>query len=72
MRRVRLSKTYDDELEVLLAQGLPRFGVRVVRRSRDTIERTIEGVLVTHPKRPVDPVLGVCTYHVTKTPFVLL
>jgi plasmid stabilization system protein ParE len=52
MRLVRLSKTYDDELEALLAQGLPRFGVAVVRRKRDLVERAIVQVLARQPKRP--------------------
>jgi plasmid stabilization system protein ParE len=72
MRRIRLSKTYDDELEALLEQGIPGFGVRVVRASRNRVERAIEQTLVQHPRRPIDPQLGVCTYHVSKTPFVLL
>ncbi len=72
MRRVRLSKTYDDELEVLLGQGLSGFGVKVVRKSRDRVEWAIEQTLLQHPRRPIDPQLGLCTYHVTKTPFVLL
>ena len=72
MRRVRLSKTYDDELEVLLGQGLSGFGVKVVRKPRDRVEWAIEQTLVQHPRRPIDPQLGLCTYHVTKTPFVLL
>jgi plasmid stabilization system protein ParE len=72
MRSVRLSKTYDDEFEVLLAQGLPRFGVRVIRAKRDLVERCIQDVLAHHPRRPVDPELGLCVYPVGRTPFVLL
>ena len=29
-------------------------------------------MLAYFPRRPIDPILGVCTYSVTGTPFVLL
>lgn len=72
MRKVRLSQTYRVELRALLSQGLPRFGVQTVRRSRDRVERAIEQTLAQHPRRLIDPQVGICTYHVSKTPFVLL
>ena len=71
MRSIRLSRTYDDELRALLAQGLPRFGARTVRRSRDRVEDAIKHI-AQYPRRPIDPQLGICAYHVTRTPFVLL
>jgi hypothetical protein len=72
MRAVRLSKTYDDEFAKLLEQGLARFGAAIVRQKRDLVERTITEFLAAHPVRPIDPVLGICAYPVTKAPFVLL
>ena len=72
MRRVSLSRTYDDELDRLLSQGLQHFSVAVVERKRDQVEDTIRQFLARHPVRPVDPVLGICAYEVAKTPFVPL
>jgi hypothetical protein len=71
MRVVRLSKSFRDELPRLLAQGA-RFGSGVVNDKHARVVRTIEITLADNPKRPIDPVLGICAYHVTKTPFVLL
>ena len=74
MRRIRVSRTYEHELEELLAQGLPRFGVAVVERKRDLVNDIIEQFLAVHPVRAVDPILGIWSYPVTVTgaPFVLL
>ena len=71
MRTVRLSQSFRDELTRLLGQGA-RFGAMVIADKRACVIHTIETTLTTNPKRPIDPVLGICTYHVTKTPFVLL
>jgi len=71
MRSIRLSQSFRDELPRLLAQGT-RFGAAVIADKRSRVVHTIEHVLAQHPKRPVDPVLGLCAYPVTKTPFVLL
>ena len=72
MRRIRLSRTYQHELEELLEQGIPRFGLAVVEQKRDLVNDTIEQFLARHPRRPVDPVLGIWSYPVTDAPFVLL
>ena len=72
MRTVRLSRTYQEELVELLSQGLPRFGTTVVAEKRASVIDTIDNFLVFHPRRPLDPILGICAYPVTKTPFVLL
>lgn len=72
MRAIRLSKTYQSELEGLLAQGIPIVGIGVVLQKRDRINHTIEQFLTRHPRRPVDPILGICAYPVTGAPFVLL
>jgi hypothetical protein len=42
MRRVRLSKTFFEQLHVLLEQGYPKFGGRVVIETRDRVFRLIE------------------------------
>ena len=72
MRRIRVSRTYQNELERLLEQGIARFGLALVEQKRDLINDTIELFLAHHPRRPVDPALGIWSYPVTDAPFVLL
>ena len=72
MRSVRFSTSFREELARLLAQGVLRFGSLLVVEKRDLVIDTIQNFLVHHPRRPVDPELGICTYPVTDTPFVLL
>lgn len=72
MRAVRVSRTFRTELAALLAQGVPRFGTVVVAQKRAAVLNTITDFLARHPVRPVDPVIGICAYQVTKTPFVIL
>lgn len=72
MRVLRYSKSFHIELAVLLAQGVNRFGHLVVAQKRALVIQTIENALANHPRRPIDPVLGISAYHVHKTPFVLL
>lgn len=45
MTTVRLSKTYDDELEKLLQQGLAHYSVGLVKSKRDHVERTMRTFL---------------------------
>jgi mRNA-degrading endonuclease RelE of RelBE toxin-antitoxin system len=71
MRLVRLSRSFRDELPRLLAQGV-HFGASVVSDKHRRVVYAVENVLAANPKRPIDPVLGICAYHVHKTPFVLL
>lgn len=72
MRAIRFSRTFNVELAALLRQGVPGFGTRVVASSREKVFRTIESYIAPSPVRAVDPVLGICAYHVKATPFVLL
>ena len=72
MRSIRLSRSFNDELVALLEQGVLRFGAKVVAEKRALVFRTIQFYLAEYPVRSVDPELGVCTYAVTGTPFVLL
>ena len=73
MRRARVSKTFLDQLHVLLEQGFPRFGAAVGAEKRNRVFDVIERHLVHFPagKMP-DPDLGLTVYPVSKTPFVLL
>jgi hypothetical protein len=71
MRLVRLSQSFRDEFARLLAQGV-HFGPRVVSDKTRRVVYAVEQVLAAHPKRPIDPVLGICAYHVHRTPFVVL
>ena len=72
MRRVRLSSTFRDQLDELIAQGFPKFGERVVAEKRDLVLDLINGHLARHPLRPRHPQHGMCVYSVSKTPFVLI
>jgi hypothetical protein len=72
MRDIRLSKNFNDELALLLLQGLDRFGVRVITQKREAVYKTIENFLVHFPRRQIDEKLDIYTYPVTGTPFVLL
>ena len=72
MRRVRLSKTFFQQLHILLEQGYPMFGERVVLEKRNRVFRLIEQHLISYPKIPRDPTHGLCVYPVRKTPFVVV
>lgn len=72
MRRVRVSRTFVDQLNALLEQGFPRFGARVVTEKRERVFGFITGHLAYFPKTPADPELGLCLYTVAKTPFKLV
>jgi mRNA-degrading endonuclease RelE of RelBE toxin-antitoxin system len=71
MRRVPLSKTFFQQLHVLLEQGYPKFGERVVLEKRDLVFHLIEQHLTLYPRIPRDPKHGLCAYPVRRTPFVL-
>lgn len=73
MRRIRVSKTFTDQLHALLAQGLPLFGEQVVAEKRTLVYDVIEHHLALFPasKQP-DPSLGLTVYPVSNTPFVVL
>ena len=70
MRQVRLSRTFLAQLDVLLEQGYPRFGERVVTEKRDIVFDTIN--LSRFPVKPRDPLLGLHKHSVAKTPFVVI
>lgn len=72
MRQVRLSRTFRDQLDELIAQGYPKFGDRVVTEKRELVLRTITDHLAQHPRRPRHPQHGMCVYSVSRTPFVLI
>ena len=72
MRQVRLSRTFRDQLDELIAQGYPKFGERVVTEKRNLVLNLISRHLAHHPRRPRHPQHGMCVYPVAKTPFVLI
>lgn len=72
MRLVRLSQTFRDQLDELIAQGYPKFGERVVTEKRDQVLHIITKHLARYPRRPRHPRHGMCVYTVSKTPFVLI
>ena len=72
MRRVRLSKTFLDQLDTLLEQGYPRVGERVIVEKRDRVYDVITNHIASYPRIPIDLDLGMCVFAVSKTPFVLI
>lgn len=73
MRSLRLSVTFNDQLNELLAHGEDRFGVAVANEKRAKVYSTIRNILSRHPraKRPHRR-LKLVVYPVTDTPFVVL
>jgi len=73
MRTIRVSRSYLAALHELLAYGEARFGSAVVDDKRARIERTIANILSDYPGiGRFEPHLGLHSYPVTRTPFVLL
>ena len=73
MRTVRLSRTFLESFDELLAQGEAKFGTKVVADKRAGVRHTIERFLAVHPEaKAPHPVLGLRVYPITRTPFVVL
>ena len=72
MRAIKLSRTFNDELAELLAQGIDRFGAKVVGQKRALVFHTIENFIAHHPVRPIDPDLGICAYPLSGAPFIVI
>jgi plasmid stabilization system protein ParE len=73
MREIRLSITFNDQLNELLDYGEVTFGTRLAEQKKLAVYDAIEGYLVPHPgTRQPDPMLGLRRYPVSRTPFVLL
>lgn len=73
MRAVRLSITFNDQLNELLAQGEARFGQAVADEKRRKVYSTIRTFLARHPntKRPQRR-LRLVDYPIDDTPFMVL
>lgn len=73
MRSIRYSKTFRDELDLLLSQGEPKFGVAVVEAKQELVRTTITTHLAAYPRTGrIEPAHGLYVYAVRRTPFVLL
>lgn len=73
MRSVRYSKTFADELEILLAQGEPKFGATVVNAKMQLVRSTVVNHLAQFPGTGrLEPEHGLYVWAVRRTPFVLL
>jgi hypothetical protein len=73
MRVVRLSQTFLEQLNALLAQGIVPFGPSLVAQKRDLVYAFIGNFLARHPDaKQRHPRLGLRVYAVRKTPFVLV
>jgi len=72
-RLVRLSITFNDQLNELLAQGEDRFGVEVARQKKAAVYATIKTFLARHPRaKPPHVTLRLRTYPISTTPFIVL
>ena len=49
MRRIKRSATFTEEFQRLLAQGVPKFGYRLVAQKRDLVEDFVKSFLVDFP-----------------------
>ncbi len=73
MRAVRLSITFNDQLNELLDHGEQRFGMVVAEQKKLIVYTTIEQFLARYPNtKRRDPAHGLCVYPISKTPFVVL
>ena len=73
MRAVKLSKTAIEQLNVLLEQGVDRFGSRVVAEKRDLVYDTLDTYLAVHPRiKKANRRLRLRVYPITDTPFMVL
>jgi len=70
--RVIRSRTYVAQLKTFLAQGTETFGAAVAERTLARIDRTIEQHLARYSKKSIDDGLGLYTYAIGRTPFVLI
>jgi hypothetical protein len=62
-----------DGFETLLAQGLPRFGFRVISEKQQIVDRVIDTYLAAHPQSGFwDPHRKVCHYPISGTPFTVV
>jgi hypothetical protein len=64
--------TFNLELAELLQQGMSKYGPKTIAQKRELVFRAVQVKVAPFPKRPVDPVIGICAYHVSKTPFIVL
>lgn len=72
MRRIKCSVTFVEEFQALLAQGLPKFGFRVIAEKRERVDQFVTTFLAERPAAgTIDPDIGLYTYPVSKTPFVI-
>ena len=73
MRLIRVSLTFNDQLNDLLEYGELRFGRALVEEKKARVYSTIRKHLAFFPASRVrDPELGLHFYPVTGTPFVLV
>ena len=73
MRRVRRSRTAINGLQILLAQGLPKFGFRVIAEKQQIVDRVIDTHLAEHPQNGFrEPRRKIRHYPVPGTPFTVV
>ena len=73
MRQVRLSVTFNDQLNDLLDQGELRFGATLIDEKKKLVYSCIRTFLASHPgTKRKDPRHGLIVYPITDTPFMVL
>ena len=73
MRRVKIAASARLAFQVLLEQGAEKFGIPVAMEKERIVYDTLNDYIAAHPHRGhFDNDLKLRTYHVSKTPFVLV
>jgi plasmid stabilization system protein ParE len=73
MRRVRVAASARSLFQTMLEQGAEKFGIPVAMEKERLVYQTLETHVAEYPHLgPYDQHLKLSTYHVGRTPFVLV
>ena len=73
MRRVRIAPSARDAFQHLLEQGAEKFGIALVMQKERAVYEALDTKIALSPHQGAfDEHLELLTYHVKKTPFVLV
>ena len=73
MRRVRITASARVGFQTMLEQGAKKFGIAVAMEKEGVVHDVLNDYIAEHPHRGrYDERLKLHTYHVSKTPFVVV